>query len=120
MARVEASVEADLDRNAGPFDGHHATVDLTEVEVHGLLKEHRFAGLGSRDEEVDVGVGRRADGDGVDALDQVIKTDLWSLKLVRKPTSTDGAEGRTWIQSDRSGTGAPGTANANDPPTHQR
>ena len=62
---------------------------------------------------------RRADGDGINALDEVIKPDLWSLKLVRKPTSADRSEGRTWIQSDRSGASAPSTADANDPPAHQ-
>ena len=63
---VEAAVEADLERHAGRVDGGQRAVDLGEVERHRLLAEDRLAGLRGRDDQVGVGVGRRADRDRVD------------------------------------------------------
>jgi hypothetical protein len=66
VGRVEAAVEADLERHAGGVDGGERAVDLGEVERHRLLAEDRLAGLRRRDDQLGVRVGRRADRDGVD------------------------------------------------------
>ena len=61
MRRVEAPVEADLERDARRVDRPERAIELDEIERHGLLAEHRLAGLGRRDQQLDVGVGARAD-----------------------------------------------------------
>ena len=65
---VEAAVEADLERHAGGLDRGQRAIDLGQVERHRLLAEDRLAGLGGRDDQVGVGVGRRADRDRVDVV----------------------------------------------------
>ena len=68
VPRVEAAVEADHERDARLLDGRQRAVHLREVEADRLLAEDRLAGLGRRDDQVDVGVGARADRHRVDVV----------------------------------------------------
>src|SRR4051795_5398823 len=61
VRRIEAPVEADLERHAGGIDGGEGAVDLAEVQRHRLLAEDRLSGLGGRDDQVRVGRRRAAD-----------------------------------------------------------
>ena len=66
VRRVEAAVEADLERHAGVLDGAERAIHLVEVERHRLLAEDGLARLGRGEQQRRVGVGARADRDGVD------------------------------------------------------
>jgi hypothetical protein len=66
VRRVEAPVEADLERDPGRLDGGERAVDLVEVERHRLLAQDRLARRRGGDDEIRVRGGARADGDGVD------------------------------------------------------
>src|SRR4051794_29278897 len=65
VARVEAAVEADLERDAGVLHRGQRAVDLAEVERHRLLAEDRPAGLRGGHDELRVRPGGRTDRDRV-------------------------------------------------------
>ncbi len=58
---VEAAVESDLKLHACGFDRSQGVVDLFQAESDRLLAEDMLAGFGGRDDEIGVGIGRRAD-----------------------------------------------------------
>lgn len=64
--RVEAAVEADHQRLARFLDRRQAAADAGGVEIDRLLAEHGLAGRDSLLDQIGMGVGRRADQDGVD------------------------------------------------------
>ena len=66
--RIEAAVEADHQHSIGLLDHGQAFFDALDVEIDRLLAEDRLAGPGETLDEIGVGVGRRADDDGVDVL----------------------------------------------------
>src|SRR3954470_981383 len=66
VGRVEAPVEADLERDARLLDRGERAVDLGEVQRHRLLAEDRLARTGGGHDQVGVRVGARADRDRVD------------------------------------------------------
>ena len=66
VGRIEPAVEPDLQPGAGGGDGGEGPVDLGQVEGDRLLAEDRLAGAGGGDEQVDMGVGARADRDRVE------------------------------------------------------
>ena len=65
VGRVEAAVEADLNRDPGFGGGRDAAVHVGQVQRQRLLHEGGLARGGHVDQQVDMGVGRAADGDGV-------------------------------------------------------
>jgi hypothetical protein len=66
VRRVEAAVEPDLQRHAGVGDLRQGEVDGSEVERDRLLAEDRLAGPSGTADEGSMGLGGRADRDGVD------------------------------------------------------
>ncbi len=66
--RIEAAVEADHQRDAGLLDPGQRLADALGIEVDRLLAEHRLAGRCRLVDEIGVGVGRRADQNGVDGF----------------------------------------------------
>jgi hypothetical protein len=66
VCRIEAAVEADLERHPVGLDRIQPALELVEEERHRLLAEHRLARLCGGDHQVHVGVGAGADGHGVD------------------------------------------------------
>ena len=77
VGRVEAAVEADLERHAGRLDRRQRAVDLGEVERDGLLAEDRLAGARRGADQLGVRVRARADRDRVDvgAREQLVDAD---------------------------------------------
>ncbi len=65
---VETAIEADHEGDAGARHRLEGLVHQREVKAHRLLAEDRLARLGRLDDQGDMGVGARADGDGVDVL----------------------------------------------------
>ena len=63
---VEAAVEPDHEQDTGALDRVQRPVDLSEVVGNRLLAEDRLACVGRGLDQVDMGVGARADGDRVD------------------------------------------------------
>ncbi len=66
VSRVEAPVEPDMEHHPGGLHGGEGDVDLGEVERDRLFAEDRHPGARRRRDQFDVGVGARADGDGID------------------------------------------------------
>ena len=65
---IEAAIEADHQRRAGLLDDFEAGANALDIEMDRLLAEDRLFGARGALDEIGVGVGRRADGDGVDVL----------------------------------------------------
>jgi hypothetical protein len=66
--RIEAAVEADHQLALGLINHLDAGLDPGDVEIDRLFAEDRLAGAGKTLDQVGMGVGRRADDDGVDIL----------------------------------------------------
>jgi hypothetical protein len=63
---IEAAVEADHQRGAFGVDDLEAGLDPLDVEIDRLFAEDRLAGPGEALDQIGVGIGGRADDDGVD------------------------------------------------------
>ena len=66
VGRIEAAVEADLQPRPGPIDGGQGLVGRREVERDRLLAHDRLARRRRCQQQLDVRVGARGDGDRVD------------------------------------------------------
>lgn len=65
---IEASVEPDHERDGVPGQHLDALVEAAEIEVDRLLAEDRLAGLGGGGDQLEMGVGRRADQHRVEVV----------------------------------------------------
>ena len=129
MTGVEAAVEADHEGHARGLDGRDGPVDLGQVEAHRLLAQDRLAGGRGAHDEVDVGVGARADRDGVDvaAGQQGIDRERLDTELTGDPGRRlghrvrDGDDGRPrHLPVQQTRVHPPDPTDADDPHPHGR
>ena len=91
---IEAAIEANHERRAGLLDHFKASADAVNVEVDRLLAEDRLLGARGPFDEIGVGVGRRANGDGIDLLGGEDRVDFGDLGACRLGQD----RGRRWIR----------------------
>ena len=105
--RVKAAVEADHQHGLGVAHDLEAGLDTGQRQIDRLFAEDRLAGLGEFLDQVGMGVGRRADHDGVDVLGGQNRLDRANLAAVLISNRLSG--GRHGVgHGDQLGTGMAG------------
>ena len=101
--RIEAALEADHDGRRERCDLVAAAFGAREIEIDRFLAQHRLAGPGRRDDQVDMGVGRAGDQHRVDARIVEHVGHRERLSHVMRPRDRGGRIGHDVVDGEQAG-----------------